>query len=101
MKKFGLFVRGGNTHQKLAFTLEAENAEKAMKSCVRHYSYKLGVDPNKMETFYVLPYLEDHGHYDLYSMDSNGWDINNKFYPDCNKAYQKYSPTSPEYVKPE
>ncbi len=100
MKKFGLFVRGGNTHQKLAFTVEAEDATKAMKACVRHYNYQLGVDPNKMETFFVLPFIEDHG-YDWYSMDSDGWDIDNVFYPSRNSGYQKYSPTSLEYLKQE
>ncbi|AUG85178.1 hypothetical protein FDJ19_gp120 [Vibrio phage Ceto] len=82
-RKYGLLVRGGNTHQKLAFTTSASSAEEALKGFTRYYQYKLGVNPDKMETFFVVPIID--GQLDFYSTDSNGWDINDKFYPACNK----------------
>ncbi|AUG85382.1 hypothetical protein FDJ20_gp120 [Vibrio phage Thalassa] len=83
LRQYGLFVRGGNTHQKLAFKLKSTSAQAAMRQFTKHYRYALGVDPDKMETFFVVPKCEEG--YDFYSTDSDGWDINNKFYPACNK----------------
>ncbi|QDF14579.1 hypothetical protein DIREPILLOW8_192 [Vibrio phage Direpillow8] len=88
-RTYGLFVRGGNTHQKLAFSCKSTSAAEAMKSFAHHYQYKLGVNPDKMETFFVIPKIGDN--YDFYSADSNGWDIGDTFYPACNKPYAHLS----------
>ncbi len=85
LRQYGLFVRGGNTHQKLAFEFKSTSAQAAMRQFAKHYRYALGVNPDKMETFFVIPKID--GQYDFYSSDSDGWDINNTFYPACNKNY--------------